>query len=126
MNYPIHHYSTLWQGLPFQKHRASKELFYSPVRENESVSHSVSVQVFVTLWAVAGQVPLFMQFSRQEYWSGRPVFPSPGNAPNPGIEPRSPALQANSLPSEPTGKPQRKDSVSIKQRRDDIKGRFKE
>ena len=43
-------------------------------------------------------------FSRQEYWSGLP-FPSPGDPPNPGIEPRSPALQADSLPSEPPGKP---------------------
>ena len=45
-----------------------------------------------------------MQFARQEYWSGLP-FPSPGNLPNPGIEPRSPELQADSLPSEPPGKP---------------------
>ena len=41
-----------------------------------------------------------MEFSRQEYWSGFP-FPSPGNLPNPGIEPRCPELQADSLPSEP-------------------------
>ena len=45
-----------------------------------------------------------MEFSRPEYWSGYP-FPSPGNLPNPGIEPRSPALQADSLPAEPQGKP---------------------
>ena len=45
-----------------------------------------------------------MGFSRQEYWSGLP-FPSPGNLPNPGIEPGSPALQADSLPAEPPGKP---------------------
>ena len=43
-------------------------------------------------------------FSRQEYWSGQP-FPSPGDLPNPGIEPRSPTLQVDSLPSEPQGKP---------------------
>ena len=43
-------------------------------------------------------------FSRQEYWSGLPC-PPPGNLPNPGIEPRPPALQADSLPSEPLGKP---------------------
>ena len=48
--------------------------------------------------------PLSMGFPRQEYWSGLP-FPSPGNFPNPGIEPRSPALQADSLPFEPPGKP---------------------
>ena len=46
-----------------------------------------------------------MEFSRQEYWSGEP-FPSPGDIPNPRIEPRSPALQADSLPSETPGKPQ--------------------
>ena len=46
-----------------------------------------------------------MEFSRPEYWSGWP-FPSPGDLPNPGIEPRSPALQADSLPAEPQGKPQ--------------------
>ena len=45
-----------------------------------------------------------MEFSRQEYWSGLP-FPSPGDLPDPGIEPESPALQADSLPSEPPGKP---------------------
>ena len=49
------------------------------------------------------QAPLFLGFSSQEYWSGLP-FPSPGNLPNPGIEPMSPALQADSLPSEPSGK----------------------
>ena len=47
-----------------------------------------------------------MGFSRQEYWSGVP-FPSPEDLPNPGIEPRSPALQADALPSEPPGKPER-------------------
>ena len=45
-----------------------------------------------------------MEFSRQEYWSGLP-FPSPGDLPDPGIEPRSPALQADMLPSELLGKP---------------------
>ena len=46
---------------------------------------------------------LSMEFSRQEYWSGLP-FPSPADLPNPGMEPWSPALQADSLPSEPPGK----------------------
>ena len=45
-----------------------------------------------------------MKFSRPEYWSGYP-FPSPGDIPNPGIEPRSPVLQADPLPAEPPGKP---------------------
>ena len=64
-------------------------------------SHSV---MFVTPWTVAHQAPLSMGFSRQEYWSGLP-FPSPGDLPNPGIKPGSPALQADSLPSEPPWKP---------------------
>ena len=57
----------------------------------------------MTTWTVACQAPLSMEFSREEYWSGLP-FPSPGDLPNPGIEPRSPALQADSLPSEPSEK----------------------
>ena len=61
------------------------------------------VQYFATLWTVAHQAPLCMEFSRQEYWSGL-QFPSPGDLPNPGIEPRSLALQADSLPPEPPGK----------------------
>ena len=50
------------------------------------------------------QGPLSMEFSRQEYWSGWP-FSSPGDLPDPGIKPGSPALQAGSLPPEPPGKP---------------------
>jgi len=61
------------------------------------------VQLFVTPWTVAHQAPPFMGFSKQEYWSGLP-FPSPGDLPNPGIEPRSPTLQADTLNSEPPGK----------------------
>ena len=55
---------------------------------------------------VACQAPLFVGFSRQEYWSGLP-FPSPGDLPNPGIKPMSPALQADSLPAEPSGNPEK-------------------
>ena len=62
------------------------------------------VRLFATPWTVAYQAPPSMGFSRQEYWSGLP-FPSPGDLPNPGIEPGSPALQADALPSEPPGKP---------------------
>ena len=51
---------------------------------------------FVTPWTVARQAPLSVEFSRQEHWSGLP-FPSPGDLPNPGIEPGAPALQADSL-----------------------------
>ena len=60
---------------------------------------------FGTPWTVAHQAPLFVGFSRQEYWSGQP-FPSPGDLPDTGIEPRSPTLQADSLPSEPPGAPE--------------------
>ena len=62
------------------------------------------VQLFATPWTVAYQAPPSMEFSRQKYWSGLP-FPSPGDLPNPGIEPRSPALQADALPSEQPRKP---------------------
>ena len=62
------------------------------------------VWLFATPWTVAYQALLSMGFSRQEYWSGLP-FPSPGDLPNPGIEPGSPALQTDALPSEPPGKP---------------------
>ena len=60
------------------------------------------VRLFATPWTVAHQAPLSMGFSGQEYWSGLP-FPSPGDLPNPGIEPGSPALQADALSSEPPG-----------------------
>ena len=62
------------------------------------------VRPFATPWTIAHQAPPSMGFSRQEYWSGLP-FPSPGNLPNPGIELRSPALQADALTSKPPGKP---------------------
>ena len=67
-----------------------------------SVKSLSRVRLFATPWTVAYQAPPSMGFSRQEYWSGLP-FPSPGDLPNPGIEPRSPALQVT-LPSEPPGK----------------------
>ena len=61
------------------------------------------VQLFATSWTVAYQALPSMGFSMQECWSGLP-FPSPGNLLDPGIEPRSPALQADALPSEPPEK----------------------
>ena len=67
--------------------------------KSESVSR---VQLFATPWTVALQASLSVGFSRQAYWS-RLSFPSPGNLPDPGIEPRSPALQTDSLSSEPAG-----------------------
>ena len=62
------------------------------------------VQLFAIPWTIAHQAPPSMGFSRQEYWSGLP-FSSPGYLPNPGIEPRSPAMQADASTSEPPGKP---------------------
>ena len=58
------------------------------------------VRLFATPWTRAWLAPLSMEYSRQEYWSGLP-FPTPGDLPDPGTEPRSPALQADALPSEP-------------------------
>ena len=63
----------------------------------KSLSH---VRLFATMWTVAYQAPPSMGFSRQEYWSGLPC-PSPGDLPDPGIEPWSPALRADALTSEP-------------------------
>ena len=62
------------------------------------------VRVFATPWGIACQAPLPMEFSKQEYWSGL-SFPSPGDLPHPGTEPRSPALESDSLVSESPGKP---------------------
>ena len=66
----------------------------------EFLSHG---QLFVTPWTAASQAPPSMGFSRHEYWSGLPL-PSPGDLPDLGIGPRSPALQADALPSKPPGK----------------------
>ena len=71
---------------------------------NVNVKSLSCVQLLVTPWTVAFQVLLSMGFPRQEYWSGLPLS-SPGDLPDPGIEPGSPALLADSLLSEPTGKP---------------------
>ena len=60
------------------------------------------VRLFATLWTVAPQAPLSMGFSRQEYWRGLPS-PSPGDLPDPGMEPRYPALQVDALLSELKG-----------------------
>ena len=75
-------------------------------RKGETTSTEVKVKVkslsrvrlFATPWTAAHQAPPSMRFSRQEYWSGLP-FPSPGDLPDPGIEPRSPTLQVDALTS---------------------------
>ena len=66
--------------------------------------HFNCVRLCVTLWTVAHQVPLFMGFSRQEYWSGFPC-PPPGDFPDPGIKSVSPALQVDFLPLSHWGSP---------------------
>ena len=76
------------------------EHYFTSMCEVKSLSR---VRLFATLWTVAYQAPPSVGLFRQEYWSGLP-FPSPGDLPNPGIEPRSPTLQADALPSEPPGK----------------------
>ena len=70
------------------------------------------VQLFVTPWTVAHQASLSIRFSRQEYWSGLPLL-SPGDLPHPGIELGTPALQADTLPSEPPGNPHSHSSCSV-------------
>ena len=67
------------------------------------------VRLFATPWTVAYQAPPSVGFSRQEYWSGLP-FPSPGDLPDPGIELGSPAFQADTLTSDPPGKPKSEDT----------------
>ena len=69
-------------------------------KQTKNVKLLNRVRLFATPWTVAYQSPPSMGFSRQEYWSGLPL-PSPGDLPDPGIEPWSPAMQADALPSEP-------------------------
>ena len=78
------------------------------------------VQLFATPWIVAYQASPSMGFSRQEYWSGLP-FLSPRDLPDPGIEPGSPALEADALTSEPPGKPmkRKKEKRKAKEKRKD-------
>ena len=74
-------------------------ILYQLSHQKVKVKSFSRVQLFVTPWTIQS-----LEFSRPEYWSGQP-FPSPMDLPHPGIEPRSPALQANSLPTELSGKP---------------------
>ena len=76
------------------------------------ISH---VRLCVTPWIIACKPPLPMAFSRQGYWSGLPC-PPPGDLPDPGTEPGSPALQADYLPCEPPGKLFRQQVVGVKSR----------
>ena len=85
-----------------QKWREEKnEIRYK--EERKKVKSLSRVRIFEISWTVAHQAPQSVEFSRQEYWSGLP-FPPPGDLLDPGIEPGSPTLQTDALPSEPPGK----------------------
>ena len=81
-----------------------KGQFESSVWVKVKVKLLSHVRLFATPCSVAYHAPPSIEFSRQEYWSGLP-FPSPGDLPEPGMEPGSSSLQADALPSEPPGKP---------------------
>ena len=103
----------LWTG----RDRSDCECAWVCIYTHELYFHTQDILAFIskstlcvlaaqscpTLWTVTHHAPLSMRFSRQEYWSGLP-FPSPGDLPDPGIEPGSLAFQADSLPSELPGK----------------------
>ncbi|CAI9161500.1 unnamed protein product [Rangifer tarandus platyrhynchus] len=87
-------------------HGQRQECTEQLVQWKQNISHMFHHSVMsdsATPWTVANQAPLFMEFSRQEYWSGLP-FPSPGDLPDPGIEPASHALAGRFLAPEPPGK----------------------
>ena len=95
-------YSHLFQNFPQFIVIHTVKGFGAYLERKKKVSPSV-VSDSAAPWTAAHQAPPSMGFSRQEYWSGVP-FPSPGDRPDPGIEPRAPALQADALPSEPPRK----------------------
>ena len=97
------------KGLKIIKHLYTLKfkIIYTTTIRQDILSLSLVTKSCLTLatpYTIACQAPLSMRFSRQEYWSGL-SFPSPGDLPDPGIEPRSPALQANSFLIELWGKP---------------------
>ena len=89
---------------PKQGDSSRMEMFQKGAERKVKVLVTQLCLLSVTPWTITHQTPLSMGFSRQEYWSGLP-FPLPGGIPDPGMKPGSPALQADSLPSEPPGKP---------------------
>ena len=92
-------------------HSAHLSLLLFTVYKNSS-AQSLVLSDSATPWTAARQAPLSMGFSRQEYWSGLPC-PPPGDLPHPGIEARSPTLQAHCLPCEPPGMPQKTSVPSL-------------
>ena len=93
-------YRLVWEVMGEYRQTLNKCLQVLLVLQRSEVKWKLlsCIWLFTTLWTMQS-----MEFSRPEYWSGCP-FPSPGDVPNPGIERRSPALQADSLPAEPPGK----------------------
>ena len=108
----LYHWSRNWEGMCSNISLDSISTTQTQSTEVTSKTHTPGcvcqwlsrVWLFETPWTVIGPAPLSMEISRQEYWSGLP-FSSPGDFPDSGTEPGSPALQADSLPSEPPGKP---------------------
>ena len=84
----------------FKTYVSTENIRVLHLTERDTVKSLSRVQLFVTPWTVACQAPPSMGFSRQEYWNALP-FPSPGDLPDPVIKPGSPALQADTFPSEP-------------------------
>ena len=99
----------LWNSPLWKRVKIKIKLERSSRLRNSNMVSKVSREVCVSCSVVSDFLrphTLFMEFSRQEHWSGLP-FPSPEDLPDPRIEPRSPALQMDSLPSEPPGSPER-------------------
>ena len=94
-----HNFTSLDLGVPICR----MPLLYKKRKKEGKKDSAKSCPNLAALWIVACQPPPFLGFSMQEYWNGLP-FPSPGDLPNPGIEPRSPALQADSLLTELSGR----------------------
>ena len=92
------------EGWNLQCHLLEERGVGDQVQLQQKVKSLSRVRLFATPWTVAYQPPPSMWFSRQEYWGGLP-FPSPGDLPDPGIEPGCPAFQVDALTSEPRGKP---------------------
>ena len=104
------YYSVSTFVFPLINRKSTYSVKSTPSQEGQSFEHNIFVKslsrvwLFAIPWTAVYQASLSLGFSRQEYWSGLP-FPSPGDLPDPWIEPRSPALQADVLTSEPPGKP---------------------
>ena len=92
-------------GSSFRCWRDPRDAWFPSLLRGPCVVQSlIHIRLFVTSWTVSRQAALSMEFSRPEHWSGLPL-PSPGDLPDPGIEPKSPALKADSLSTELPGKP---------------------